>query len=177
MSKASGGYVRFRPPPISNEASSINKFVDLVQRTNDLKSRYVPRYAVSKTDTVSTNSTSWVSLDSLVVTLSVRAGNFVALYVEGEVWSPGLFPLADIGVYEVTDISTPINMVSSAGFTDTWVRRVSTPADPYGAAWPNGAWTVFPATPGIRSYYLRYRARTTASTVQFRNRVLFGALL
>lgn len=182
-----GGYVRFRPPPITNDAQSINRFVDLMQRTRDLKARYWPRYQDVENTTLSTTATTWQALTpSPQVSLDVKAGDFVAIQVDVALWA-NYSDCGAVGLYEAVDFPTPLTVLTN-GTSLSWNRRITLRGSGGlgalvgGENYPMGSWIVFNATPGIHTYQLRYAINPAFpypadASMQIRNKRIFGAVL
>lgn len=181
------GYTSIRPLPISNEASSINKFVDLVKRTKDQKARYLPRHTeFDATQYTSTSSTWSNGPNPLFVPLSVKPGNFVALYLEADIRidsgasNTGCY----IGIYESTDIpsTSAVNGALTSTGASQWTfgfgvwNRISSTLGTTGIPWPVGAWIVLKPTTGIRVYYFQTHVANPGQAT-IKNRRIWGMLL
>lgn len=182
------GYPAFRNPPISNEASSINKFLDLRKRTNDLKARYLPRYMEFNATEYTQTSATWSDGPGpLFIPLSVKQGNFVAVYLEAEMCydSGTSSTMCHLGLYEADEISATATVGSAGiatGAPNEWVtgigvwNRVPSTLGVAGIQWPIGSWFVLAPPPGIHTYYLKTSV-AAGGQYSIRNRRIWGMLL
>lgn len=157
-------YPAFRPVPISNEVSSINKFVDLRKRTNDLKARYLPRYVHSNpTEYFGDGTWSNGPIPYAYVALSVKQSHFVAIYLELELKT------GNAGIN-----STATGVVDLIRSDSGTYQRKTTSAAVGGDTFPGGSWIFFDVTPGIHTFYFVTNGSAANS---FKNRKIYGMVL
>ena len=80
----------------------------------------------------------------------------VAVYAEGEISRPGTGTAASVYLYEPTDLPGCERLLRSTAYSPAELRR-SMPGSSVGTT-DRGSWLIFRATPGARTYTLRFGA-------------------
>lgn len=102
-----------------------------------------------------TGAVGWVDTGVQVV-LPVDSDAVVHLYAEADIRSPADPGAIKIGVYEVTDISTPLEFGASSGVT-SYVTRRTLPGNLLGSSTAlAGEYIIRPSSTGTRTYKLYY---------------------
>jgi hypothetical protein len=97
-------------------------------------------------------------VDSTSPSVSVDVGpsGLVAVYAEGLIARPGTGTAASVYLYEPTDFPGCERLLRSTAYSPAELRR-TLPGSSVGTT-DRGSWLIFPATPGTRTYSLRYGA-------------------
>ena len=90
------------------------------------------------------------------VSVDVGPSGLVAVYAEGDISRPGTGTAASVYLYEPTDLPGCERLLRSTVYSPSEVRR-TLPGSSVGTT-NRGSWLIFPATPGTRTYTLRYGA-------------------
>ena len=101
------------------------------------------------------NSTCMESI-SPSVSVDVGPAGLVAVYVEGEISRPGTGTAASVYLYEPTDLPGCERVLRTTAYSPAELRR-SLPGSSVGTT-DRGSWLIFRATPGTRTYSLRFGA-------------------
>lgn len=90
------------------------------------------------------------------VSVDVGPSGLVSVYVEGEISRPGTGTAASVYLYEPTDLPGCERVLRSTMYAPAELRR-SMPGSSVGTT-GRGSWLIFHATPGTRTYSLRFGA-------------------
>lgn len=133
----------------------------------------------------STASAAKVDLGGPSVTLDIADEAFVCIFADVEIKGGG-GPVsgsyyATVWLYDGNVDFGSGHVLLSSEDAAFFQRKVSTPglgaSHPYGDTFPHGGFKAFPATPGSRTYSLRYSASSEGYTSYFRNRRLWAFTL
>ncbi len=97
-------------------------------------------------------------VESITPSVSVDVGpsGLVAVYAEGQISRPGTGTAASVYLFEPTDLPGCERLLRSTAFSPAELRR-SLPGSSVGTT-DRGSWLIFRATPGTRTYTLRFGA-------------------